>query len=322
VVAGYPAYCEASFSTITPLLSGEMMGDYYGMDTEQIGNRFFTLEYLRDAGPRIVRLIPANKPSNIFAEVPHNKIHTRHGLYKMYGGHRLWHAPEDMDRTYIPDNEPISIEHTQDGVILSQNIEKNTGILKKLQITLHSDQPTIEVLHTLENHGVWPIRLSAWAITQVPLGGIAFLPLNKEKTDQYGLLPNQNLVFWPYSRLNDPRICFHSDFIQITGKPLEIPFKFGYANNMGWLAYLRDNILFIKHFFPEPGLPYPDMGCSAEIYCNDQFLETETLSCLNEINPGQSLKHLEIWEIHTVSDSLNKFNDISSIAAKRKPKCI
>ncbi len=39
------------------------------------------------------------------------------------------------------------------------------------------------------------------------------------------------------------------------------------------------------------------MGCSSECYCNDQFLELETLGPKTKLNPGESVSHVEIWEL-------------------------
>ena len=63
------------------------------------------------------------------------------GSYHFYGGHRLWHAPEDTSRTYMPDSEPVELTAVEHGFHLVQAIETHTGIQKSMQITLPGKQP-------------------------------------------------------------------------------------------------------------------------------------------------------------------------------------
>jgi len=273
------------------------MGDFYGLETACLSNRFFSLEYLLSAGPRIVRLFQKEYPKNILVEIPERIHQTDWGTYYFRGGHRLWHAPEHIQRTYIPDNLPVSISPSSGGITITQSVEMGTGIQKSIEIILHETLPRITLHHTLINRGLWQINLSAWAITQFPLGGTALFPQNISSVDPEGLLPNRNLALWSYTSLADPRLSLADDLITIKAQGVLPPLKIGYANNAGWIAYFRDSILFIKSFFPQTNLPHPDFGCNVETYCGDQFIELETLSPLTPLDPGQSLRHTEIWEV-------------------------
>ncbi len=48
----------------------------------------------------------------------------------------------------------------------------------------------------------------------------------------------------------------------------------------------------------KPVQNYPDHGCNSESYCNDKFIELETLGPLDVVSPGQTVLHTEIWEIY------------------------
>jgi hypothetical protein len=48
----------------------------------------------------------------------------------------LGHAPESLPRTYIPDDDGVSIEELPDGVRLKGLTEKETGITKTIEIHL------------------------------------------------------------------------------------------------------------------------------------------------------------------------------------------
>jgi hypothetical protein len=73
------------------------------------------------------------------------------------------------------------------------------------------------------------------------------------------------------------------------------PQKVGALVPDGWLAYARNGHLFVKTFEYVPGADYPDLGCSAEIFTNADFLETESLAPLANLNPGTAVEHVEHW---------------------------
>jgi hypothetical protein len=256
------------------------------------------LEFLAQAGPRIVRLSLAGSSDNLLAEVPEFTLTSSHGLYYIRGGHRLWHAPETADRTYIPDNAGLTIEETSNGFHLIQPTERPTGIRKSLEIQLHPDKPAVTVHHHLGNEGLWPVQCAPWAITQMRLGGVAILPQQVGALDAGGFLPNRQFALWPYSQVQDPRLHLGDDLILVETQPTAGPFKIGCLSRQGWLAYWWGDVLFMKRFKPQPDQPHVDMGCNAEIYVNDQFLELETLAPLQTIQPGETIIHTERWELY------------------------
>jgi hypothetical protein len=68
------------------------------------------------------------------------------------------------------------------------------------------------------------------------------------------------------------------------------------------MGYWLDGVLFTKRFDAQESARYPDFGCNVESYCNDEFIELESLGALTLLAPGQTLIHTELWEVH---DSLN-----------------
>ena len=272
------------------------------MDTRILKNEFLQIEYLTDA-LRIMGLTLAGKP-NILADISHfPPIATPYGDFHFRGGHRLWHAPEAMPRTYIPDT-PVTITELSDGVILESQTEPGTGIRKRIEIHLAADRPSVTLSHTLINDGLWPVELAPWAITQFRLGGTVILPMSVGNVDDAGLLSNRQLALWPYTRINDPRVRWGDEFVLFKTDALLPPFKVGYFNPHGWLAYYVDGILFRKTFSAQTDTTYPDNNCNAEMYCNDQFVELESLGPLARLHPGSSVTHHETWDVKIGYDSL------------------
>jgi hypothetical protein len=277
-----------------------MNKDFYGLPIQSIHNPFLSLDYLSEAGPRLVGLYLTGNPQNLLAELPDLIEKTPYGEFHFLGGHRLWHSPEAFPRTYIPDNQGLVIEDVYQGVRLRGALETATGIQKIMQIELLPDSPALKIHHEISNQGLWPVELAAWALTQLPLGGIAVFPQQTHPLDDAGLLPNRQLVLWPYSRWSDPRLSLGDDYIFIHALPQLPPIKIGYANRDGWIGYLRDGVFFCKRFQPIQGENYPDFGINVESYCNHRFLEMETLSPISRLEPGQSIYHDETWEIYPV----------------------
>jgi hypothetical protein len=265
------------------------------MNKRVLKNDFLQIEYVTDV-LRITGLVPAGK-TNMLADLSDSlPISTPYGEFHFRGGHRLWHSPEAMPRTYIPDT-PVTITDLPDGVILEALTEPGTGIRKRIEIHLVPDKPSLRLTHTLINDGMWSVELAPWALTQFRLGGTVIMPMPVGNVDSAGLLPNRQLSLWPYARINDPRLKLGDEFITFKADALLPPFKIGYFNPHGWLAYWLDGILFQKTIEAHTESTYPDNNCNAEMYCNDQFVELESLGSLKILNPNVSVSHIETWDI-------------------------
>ena len=300
------------------------MTDFYGLPTQTIGNDHIRVEYLAEAGLRVVRLFMANSASseNFLAETPGVAWDTPYGPYFLRGGHRLWHAPEGAPRSSLPEPRDLDIAALQGGVRLSQPAEPETGICKELEIRLDANRPALTIIHKLSNEGLWPVELAPWAISQLALGGVAILPQPTGPIDPHGLRPNRCLVLWPYTSLTDPRVELNDDYWLVHGRPQLPPCKIGYLNRCGWVGYLRNGILLIKRFRPAVGQPHPDSGCNVEVHCSDTCLELETLAPLCTLAPGQSAAHVEQWEFFTRTDFPMTREGIRSMVSLLPAQCL
>jgi hypothetical protein len=272
------------------------------MNKRTLKNKSLQIEYLTNS-LRIIGLSPTGKP-NLLADLSNfPPVPTPYGDYHFHGGHRLWHAPEAMPRTYIPDEDGTVITDLPDGVILEGKTEPGAEIRKRIEIRLTTGKTSATLTHTLINDGLWPVELAPWAISQFRLGGTAIMPMPIGNTDPAGLLHNRQISLWPYTRINDARVKWEDNFILFKADADVPPFKVGTFNRHGWMAYWVDGILFRKSFEVRTGLPHPDNNCNAEIYCNDLFVELETLAPFAKLDPGASVSHTEKWDIFDGMDS-------------------
>ena len=144
-----------------------------GILVRRLENDFLQIDYLEQGGPRLVSLIVKGHGANLLAELPELTNETVYGTYHFVGGHRLWHAPEGMPRSYIPDDSGLKIEALADGVRLIGAVEAGTGLRKTLELHLAANAPVLTIDHALKNEGLWPVecapvghhgqlRLAAW----------------------------------------------------------------------------------------------------------------------------------------------------------------
>ena len=267
---------------------------FLDIDCLQLENDSLSLLVTESVGPRILSLRYKGGP-NLFAEVPDSiTSHPDGTIFHFYGGHRLWHAPEAMPRTYVPDDEPVVATSGPGSLTVTRPAEPLTGLEKSIQITLVESRPQVIVRHSLTNRGVWDVECAPWAITQFRTGGMAILPQSQEPQD---FLPNRSIAIWPYTDLASPHLKWGSRYILVHAE-MSKPFKLGFPNPRGWAAYWLDGTLFVKTASFEPKASYYDFGSSSECYCNHRFLELETLGPISTLAPEETVEHVETWEIY------------------------
>ena len=288
--------------------------NFFGHECVSLENKSLKLMISRSIGPRILSL-SLEDGENLLAELPDVVMDCPgNGIFHVYGGHRLWHSPEQPSRTYLPDDSPVEIIPVENGYLLTQNVEAKTGLQKSMEICLQGDSPKAVVTHRLYNQGLWPITCAPWAITQLKPGGVAILPQSREET---GVLPNRSLALWPYTDPSNPNVSWGQNYILLRAN-METAFKVGFSNPRGWIAYWLNGTLFVKRAKYEAQSSYFDFGSSSECYCNDKFIELETLAPISTMNPGTSVTHVEIWELYGNVDCPRDEKDAQSLVEKLK----
>ena len=295
----------------------------------KISNDEIELIVTTDMGPRIVSFGYINQ-QNFFYLVPGQLGKTGGEEWRIYGGHRLWIAPEAMPGSYHPDNEKVEFEIYDNTVKLVQAKESITGVVKEMEISVSHHKNEVAVLHRLTNQNSGDIELSVWPLSMLAQGGRAIIPQEPYGEGDDFLLPARSLALWQFTKMNDPRWIWGEKYIQARQDPkFTSEQKIGVTNKQGWSAYCLNGDLLIKRFDFDPAAAYPDYGCNNEVYINGDFLEIETLSPLIKLAPGGSVEHSEHWLLtKAVSDESEKSIDekilplvksFQVIAEKSKP---
>jgi hypothetical protein len=262
----------------------------------RISNGTIELIAISDIGPRIIS-IGFVGGKNLFRVFEETQGKTGGDKWNIYGGHRLWHSPEDKVRTYELDNSPVKVEPIANGLRFTQDVESHTGILKTIEVTLDPSRAEVRLVHRMKNTGLWPIEFAAWALSVMERGGFAIMPLpTRHQPDN--LLSSRSITLWPYTDMSDPRYLWGKDFILMRQVPGKLPTKIGVFNNEEWLAYYLEPYLFVKRFKFVEGARYPDRNSSAEMYTNQQMLEMETVGPLEPVQPQAEIVHEEVWQLY------------------------
>lgn len=259
-----------------------------------------------EVGPRIIRFGYTGE-RNEFHEAPDDMGQTGGDEWRIYGGHRFWHAPEHPERTYVPDNSPVTIEELDDIIRVTQPTEAATGLQKQLEIQLAPDAAHVTVTHRLINHALWAVQCAPWCLSVMAAGGKAILPLPPRGEHPRDLLPTSTLTLWAYTDMSDPRWMWGKKYVTLQQDATATnPQKLGATVPDGWSAHLRDGYLFVKCFTPVDGVAYPDLNSQVEIFTNTDMLELETLGPTLSIKPGASVTFTENWflfkDVPAVSD--------------------
>jgi len=263
----------------------------------RLGNDRIELVVTTDVGPRIIYLGLLGQ-DNEFATYPDMLGKTGGEEWRIYGGHRLWHAPEDPVRTYWPDNSAIQVEAHEGFVRFIQPQEDNTGIVKEMDVAVHPEQARVRITHRLINRNLWAVSLAPWALSVMAPGGVGVIPLPPRGEHPRDLLPSSSLTLWPYTDMSDSRWTWGEKFILLRQEPGNAkPQKIGAFTPDGWVAYARRGHLFVKQFDVAENAAYPDRNSTVEVFTNADMLEAETLGPLETLAPGAAVTHTELWSL-------------------------
>lgn len=146
---------------------------------------------------------------------------------------------------------------------------------------LPQEGSSVEVRQEIERTAASTIPVTLWNISQVSGADRALLPGNTNSVQPMKFAaPPADLMMWH----NDTMMYF-------ADQPGEA--KFGGKDPSGWVAARKNGCLLLEQAVPErePTTPYPDGGCTAEIYSNHGlgYTEIETLSEEIVLKPGEIL---------------------------------
>jgi hypothetical protein len=254
----------------------------------------YGLEVATTFGPRITGLAKEGG-LQVLARLPDTVLEHPGGNYRFEGGHRLWVSPEIPEITYANDSHQCEVVTDGDQISIVAPPDA-AGVSKRMSVTL--DGKKLKVTNEMGRPGAGP-ALAPWAITQFPLGGIAFLPLGGK--DETGAGANRYLVMWPYGSIDDSRVAMGDRCVQVTAAEGS-PIKYGAGPDPGRLGYLREGMLFIKEIEPAGERDVPDFGAVGQVYIGQGFCELESVGGRTDLSAGNTATLVETWWVEECPD--------------------
>lgn len=247
-----------------------------------------------DFGIRVVHLSCIDC-ENLFYEQPSDCSDgfTTDGGWRLYGGHRLWLAPES-NASYFPDNTPV--HYTVDGntIAFEQDPDSMLHVRKRLSLCFEPDG-SVRVIQQIENLSDQTIRGAAWGVNTLDAGGTAQIYFATDKIGDFN--PTRVLSLWSDTSLGDPRLRFEKDQLTATYMPFDDYLKIGLYCRPGCATFCNKGQRLTLTFEAKPFDVYPDNGCNFELYMCRQFTELESLGEMTVMLPGQCAVHEEVWRI-------------------------
>ncbi len=262
-----------------------------------------------DFGIRVVGLSAAGEPNLFYRQPEDDQEYRTPKGWRLYGGHRLWLSPESMPETYYPDN--FAVPYTTEGntVILTPKEQEGNHVQYVFKVTLEEKGTKVTVAHTIYNRDSKEKTFAPWGLSVLAPGGVEIVPQADKQT---GLLSNRILALWDYSDMSDPRLWWGNKYITLIQIPgMDKNFKLGLNHEKQWTSYLLGKELFVKRYHTVDGGNYPDGGCSFETYICKNFLEMESLEELKTLAPGESVDHVENWELSVVEGGFDPKDEAS-----------
>jgi hypothetical protein len=256
--------------------------------------------------------------------------------WKNYGGSKVWPAPQgwSSDEEWpgppdpILDGSPFECGITEESpdslaIHLTSPHDEYTGLTFSREIRIFRGSADVQISHTMKNTSRRPVRWSIWQVTQHDAHPdlTVFLPA----TACHKMFGDQE---YPGLTIDGQRHLLRLQFADVVA-------KFGMKPDAGWLATLdsRSHTVFAETSQLFPGVPYPD-DAAAEFWINghgsctihgdrfdssddpvgpDPFLETEILSPMVALRPGQEYSFAIRW--HSARVEANEIVSINHCAA-------
>src|ERR1700721_2923751 len=215
----------ATMLSMTTMMRAEMSVqkvEYKGWaNCYRISNGEVELIVTGDVGPRVIRFGFVGG-DNILKEFPEQIGKTGETEFQLRGGDRVWKAPEDPVATWAPDNVPVTVQITPNGVIAREPVEPLTGLPKEIEVRMADSGTEVTVLHRITNRSLFSLEYSVWALTMMAPGGAGISGFPPRGRHPAHLEATHPLAMWAYTTLSDKRWVYTKKNKRLKKDP-EIP---------------------------------------------------------------------------------------------------
>jgi len=295
------------------------VGEWFSLN---VSNGFVAFSVVPSIGGRVMDL--ALGEIQVFYSNPRLRgkaLSDQATLGRNYGGSKVWPAPQGWtsEREWPGPPDPVldcgpygwrvEFDAGVAKVHLESPHDEYTGITMRREIIISSASSSVEVLHTMRNTSPRPVCWSIWQVTQVDAckGLEIFVPATG--------------FHQTFGDKSYPNVSFNADGKRVCLKYKDQVAKLAMAADQGWFASLdRARGFVLAETFPiTPGASYPDgapvafwisghgtftlhgdqVDMSAGDGC-DPHVETEIMSPLTSLEPGEHCNFRTMWHLAAV----------------------
>ena len=211
-------------------------------------------------------------------------------------GSSFWPAPQS-DWGWPPypvlDKEPYQAELIKDTLILTSEKCRQSGLQFVKKFIHQKKKNRIRIEYYIRNVSDTVINVAPWEVTRVPSFGLTFFPLGESLPQEKSTLQNveiENGLVWYYSNTDN--------FSE--GQKMFV------SGSEGWLAYCKNNLLFLK-VFPDikEGECAPGQG-EIEVFAFGEYnyVELENHGKIETLQPGQNLFYPVYWVLKKLREGV------------------
>jgi len=277
------------------------------------------------------------------------------GGWKNYGGSKVWPAPQgwQTEQQWPGPPDPVldggrysGQPHTQSNrhvaVTLTSPPDKQTGLQFSRTIHVEKNSTQIQIDHKMKNIGRHRVRWATWEVTQHDTADPenpsefnsnfwAYCPMNPRSLHPKG--------YWPmFGQVNHPSYQPHASTGTLRIHYTHRVGKVGLDSSAGWLATVngRSNHCFVTTFRFLPGATYPDnasvefwlngageflvngipVGYSSDSQETPYFMESEVLSPLVELDPGEEYPYQVKWFVTRCPQPILDVTQVGAVSRK------
>lgn len=214
-------------------------------------------------------------------------------------GSTLWTSPQS-DWQWPPiatfDIMPYSMNVVGTQIQYYSKPDKKSGLQVGKYFKINPSDSSFNITYVIKNTSESDKSVAPWEVTRRVAGGISFFPAGPDsaimkKSDLPGVSVKNGIVWFEY----DP------DKITSSTKLYALASE-------GWLANVKDSVLFLKTFTDLSDIQLPPGQGEIEIYADKgkKYIELENQGEYVSLFPGDSLIYTMKWIVKTIPENIDK----------------
>jgi hypothetical protein len=214
-------------------------------------------------------------------------------------GSTFWTSPQS-DWEWPPiqtfDVMPYSMNMEGSEIRYYSEPDKKSGFQVGKYFKISAVDSAFTITYVIKNTSDKDKSVAPWEVTRRFAGGISFFPAGPDSV----VMKKSNL---PGVTIKNGIVWFEYDSAKIVSST-----KLYALASEGWLANVKDSVLFLKTFTDIPDSQLPPGQGEVEIYADKgkQYIELENHGEYATLFPGDSLTYKVKWIIKTIPENIDK----------------